>query len=294
MLILGEKDEIIPQSYLNSLETEIDSVSHSTNEASVISTNTIDNQSTIEPVLTTDVLNDVSAISADTQLRLGQSVPLSKLQKITAAKMLKSKHDIPCFYLTAKADVTAIVELRAKLNEQVGVKITYNDFVIRAVALGLEKFPLMTGQIEGNTIKLADNIKIGLAMSVPAGLVAPLIVDANKKDIYGIASARVSLIQKAGNNKLEPADIEGGCITISNLGAFGIESFIPIPIPGQCSILGIGQITDTAIPEDDDSMAVHKIMSMTISVDHKVVNGAYAAEFLDFVRKLLEDTSTFI
>ena len=86
--------------------------------------------------------------------------------------------------------------------------------------------------------------------------------------------------------------MEGGCITVSNLGAFGIDNFIPIVVPGQCSILGIGRITDTCVP-DDGNISVRKLMNMTLSVDHKVTNGAYAAQFLDFVRKMLEDTSAF-
>jgi len=93
--------------------------------------------------------------------------------------------------------------------------------------------------------------------------------------------------------------LEGGCITVSNLGALGIDNFIPIVVPGQCSILGIGQITDTCVPPpdtlrwDNGNILVRKLMNMTLSVDHKVANGAYASQFLDFVRKLLEDTSTF-
>ena len=100
------------------------------------------------------------------------------------------------------------------------------------------------------------------------------------------------MIEKARSNKLAPADLEGGCITVSNLGALGIDNFTPIVVPGQCSILGVGQITDTCIP-DNGNVTVRKLMNMTLSVDHKVANGAYAAQFLDYVRKLLEDTSTF-
>jgi pyruvate dehydrogenase E2 component (dihydrolipoamide acetyltransferase) len=176
---------------------------------------------------------------------------------------------------------------------------------MKAVATGLEKYPIMTGQLAGEAIKLADAIHVGLAISVPGGLVAPIVKDVNKKDIKQIARDGQALIEKARNNKLSPDDLEGGCITVSNLGAFGIENFIPIFVPGQCSILGIGKITDTCGPApaspdasrgggpDNDNIAVRKLMSMTLSVDHKVTNGAYAAQFLDFVRKLLEDTSTF-
>jgi pyruvate dehydrogenase E2 component (dihydrolipoamide acetyltransferase) len=224
--------------------------------------------------------------------KAGQAIPLNRLQRITAEKMLKSKQEIPCFYLTVKADVTNLVALRTKLNEAGGVKLSYNDFLLKAVAMGLKKYPIMTGQLAGEEIRLADSIGIGLAISVPDGLVAPIVKDVNKKDVRQIAIDSQALIERARNNKLTPADIEGGCITVSNLGAFGIDNFIPIVVPGQCSILGIGQITDTCVP-NSGNILIRKLMNMTLSVDHKVANGAYAAKFLDFVRKQLEDTTTF-
>jgi len=233
----------------------------------------------------------VPAASAP-QAALGKTVPLNRLQKITAERMLKSKREIPCFYLTVRANVTGLVELRTKLNAAGDVKLSYNDFIIKAVATGLEKFPIMTGQLEGETIKLAETIGIGLAISVPDGLVAPIVKNVNKKDVRQIARDGQALVERARANKLAPTDLEGGCITVSNLGAFGIDNFIPIVVPGQCSILGIGQITDTCVP-DNGNIMVRKLMNMTLSVDHKVANGAYAAQFLDFVRKLLEDTNGF-
>jgi pyruvate dehydrogenase E2 component (dihydrolipoamide acetyltransferase) len=226
------------------------------------------------------------------EIKLGETIAINRLQKITAERMLKSKREIPCFYLTVKADVTELVTLRTKLNETSDVKISYNDFIMKAVATGLEKFPIMTGQLAGDAIKLADAIHIGLAISVPDGLVAPVVKDVSKKDVKQIARDSQALIERARANRLSPTDLEGGCITVSNLGSLGIDSFIPIVVPGQCSILGIGQITDTCVPEDS-KILVRKLMNMTLSVDHKVTNGAYAAQFLDFVRKLLEDTSTF-
>jgi len=226
------------------------------------------------------------------EIKLGATIPLNKLQKITAERMLKSKREIPCFYLTVKADVTDLVGLRNKLNKTADVKIAYNDFIIRAVAIGLEKFPIMTGQLVGDVIQLAETINIGLAISVPEGLIVPVIKDAQKKDVFQIARDSSDLVEKARSNKLLLTDLELGVITVSNLGAFGIESFIPIVVPGQCSILGIGQIIDTCVPQDGNIL-VRKLMTMTLSVDHKVTNGAYAGQFLDFVRKLLEDTSNF-
>jgi pyruvate dehydrogenase E2 component (dihydrolipoamide acetyltransferase) len=227
------------------------------------------------------------------EVRLGSTVPLNRLQRITAERMLKSKREIPCFYLTVKVDMTDLVATRTKMNETGDVKVAFNDYIMKAVAAGLEKYPLMTGQLAGDAIKLADAIHVGLAISVPDGLVAPLVKDVNKKDLRQIARDSQALIERTRNDKLGLSDLEGGCITVSNLGAFGIESFIPIVVPGQCSILGVGRITDTCVP-DNGNILVRRLMSMTLSVDHKVTNGAYAAQFLDFVKKMLEDPKQFM
>jgi len=274
ILILADKTEKIPKSLISSLNrTTAPRPVHA---------------SSVQPVapagLSTPPLEEI---------KLGQTMPLNRLQKITAQKMLQSKREIPCFYLNVKADVTDLVELRTKLNKTGSVKISYNDFVMRAVALGLEKFPIMTGHLTGDAIRLADSIGIGLAIFVPDGLVAPIIKDVHKKKAAQIANDREILVEKARNNKLTPADFEGGCITVSNLGAFGVDSFIPIVVPGQCSILGIGRITDVCVPGNSD-IVVRKLMSLTLSVDHRITNGAYAAQFLDFVRKTLEDTANFL
>ncbi len=224
--------------------------------------------------------------------RLGATIRLNKPQKIIAQKMLQSKREIPCYYLNVEADVTELVELRAKINQTGDAKVSYNDFIIRAVATAVEKFPIMSGQLVGDAIKLADAINVGLAVAAPNGLIVPVVKDANKKDVKQIAAETQALIEKAHNKKLLLSDLEGACITVSNLGGFGVESFIPIVIPGQCSILGIGRITDTCMP-DSGNIAVRKLISLTLSVDHKVANGAYAGQFLDFVRKQLENTSAF-
>ncbi len=232
------------------------------------------------------------APTATGEIALGSLVPLNRLQRITAERMLLSKQTIPCFYLTVKADMTALVAHRTKVNETAAVKLAYNDFIIRAVAMGLEKFPIMTGQLAGDKLKLADDIGVGLAISVADGLVAPIVHSAHRKTAAQIASDTKALIDRARADKLTLEDLEGGCITVSNLGAFGIDAFIPIVVPGQCSILGIGQIADTCVPQNG-GILFRKLMSMTLSVDHKVANGAYAAQFLDFVKKTLEDPANF-
>jgi pyruvate dehydrogenase E2 component (dihydrolipoamide acetyltransferase) len=226
------------------------------------------------------------------QVQLGQTVPVSRIQTITAERMLQSKREIPCFYLSVKADVTELVKFRNKLNKTSDVKVSYNDFIIIAVAIGLEKFPMMTGQLAGDEIRMAESIGVGLAIAVPDGLVAPIVQDVNKKTVSQIARESKALIERARSNKLSLDDLKGGCITVSNLGALGIESFIPVVVPGQTSILGIGQIADACVPEEGNIL-VRKMMSMTLSVDHKVTNGAYAAQFLEFVKQVLEDPSSF-
>ncbi|MBN1973092.1 MAG: 2-oxo acid dehydrogenase subunit E2 [Sedimentisphaerales bacterium] len=330
MLVLGDKDETVSQSFINSLSGAASAPQSVQAEVSAqVETVPIDMEiekssgkimaSPRAKKLAADLGVDLAKVTgtgpagkiteqdvkdaAETKpaahvpavqgkIKLGQSFPVNRLQKITAERMLKSKREIPCFYLTVKADVTNMVELRNRLNQSGDIKYSYNDFIIKAIATGLEKYPVMTGQIDGDNIKLQESVNIGLAISVPDGLVAPILKDVNKKDIKQISSDSKILIDKARSSRLAPADLEGGCITVSNLGAFGIDNFIPIVVPGQCSILGVGKITDTCVP-DNGNILVRKLMNMTLSVDHKVANGAYAAQFLDYVHKLLEDVSTF-
>lgn len=269
VLILGKKDEQISSDFIKSLKLKSAPASAKQQPKPA------------EPALSS---------APRPEPKLGAVIPLTEKQKITAQKVLQSKHRIPCFYLTVKADVTELVEYRQKLNKTGDVKISYNDFIMRALATGLKKFPIMTGRLAGDAIHLADSIGIGLAIVVPDGLVAPIVKDVDKKTLTQIANDSSTLIERARNNKLAPADFEGGCITISNLGPFGVESNIAIVVPGQCSILGIGKITDTCVP-DDSGIEIRKLMTMTLSVDHQIANGAHAGQFLDFVRKQLEDTA---
>jgi pyruvate dehydrogenase E2 component (dihydrolipoamide acetyltransferase) len=266
LIILGEKDEQVNDEYVRSLKSAV----------------------VVSPAVTQKKPQPIPLPVSKPVAGRGKQIPVSRFHKLTAEKMLRSKQEIPCFYLTVRADVTELVAHREKLNETASVKVAYNDFLIKAVAMGLEKFPIMTGQLDGDSIRLADTIGVGLAIETQEGLVAPIVKDANKKTLVEIARYSKQLIDKAQGNQLMPDDLEGGCITVSNLGSLGIDSFIPIVVPGQCSIMGIGRIKDACIP-DDDHLNTRKIMNLTLSVDHKVANGAYAAQFLDFVKKTLED-----
>jgi pyruvate dehydrogenase E2 component (dihydrolipoamide acetyltransferase) len=229
-----------------------------------------------------------AATQGQTNYKLGQKVSLSRLAKITAEKMLQSKREIPCFYLNVTVDVTELIAFGEKMNNSADIKISFNDFLMKALSLGLKQWPIMTGRLEGDSILLADSIGIGLAITAKGGTVAAVVKDVDKKNLAQIAQYRTDFVKRAESGKLIPDDIEGGCITISSLGELGIDSFIPIVVPGQCSILGEGRIADTCISQDGKT-SVRKLVEMTLAVDHKVANGAEAAQFLSCVGKLLED-----
>ena len=330
LLVLGDKDEEVPQSFIDSLKTSSPVIGPSVPETEA---------ATIEPAvqvaepakrsgkvlasprakkLAKDLGVDLTmvtgtgpagkiteqdvkeaaggegtdAASADVEIKLGATIPLSRRQKVIAEQMVKSKREIPCFYLTSKVDVTDLARLKAKLEGTGDTETTYSDFIIKAVATALAEFSLMTGQIEGNSIKLAAEVNIGLAVAAPNGVVVPVVKDADKKDVRQIAQETSRLTEKAQNGKLLAEELEGACITVSNPGALGIDTFIPIVIPGQCSGFGVGRIIEACVSAHGDT-AVRKLMNLSISVDHKIANGDYAARFLDTVRKLLEDNSTF-
>ncbi len=234
-----------------------------------------------------------AAAQNSTGYKLGQKVPLSRIAKITAEKMLQSKREKPCFYLNITVDVTELTAYRERLNKSAEIKISINDFIIRALALGLTQWPIMTGKLESDNILLADSIGIGLATTIKGQIVFPVIKNVDKKNLTQIAQYHIALIERTEAGKLTPDDFEDGCITISNLGQLGIDLFIPIVQPGQCSILGVGKISDTCFLEKDHTV-VHKLMKMTLAVDHRIANGAEASQFLSCVGKLLEDPQRLV
>lgn len=239
-------------------------------------------------------VNDLPAKTADlSKISLGDSVPLSRIQKITGDKMLQSKLNVPCFYLNTVVDMTDAVQFRSKMNRDGNVKISFNDIIIKAIAMAVQRYPVMGGRIEGENIVTDSDVNISLAVSSGDDLFAPVVKSVNEKTVFDISNDISTLVEKVKSGKLEKDDLEGGCCCLSNLGSFGVESFIPIVIPGQCFILGAGKIADSVVVGGKGQTA-KKMMSITISVDHKVANGAYAAQFLDFVKKLLENPESLV
>ncbi|MCX5638575.1 MAG: 2-oxo acid dehydrogenase subunit E2, partial [Planctomycetota bacterium] len=168
------------------------------------------------------------------EIRDTNSFQLTRIQKLIGERMLKSKLTKPCFYIESKADVTELMAIRGKLSKALGAKITSNAFLVRALALAAKQYPVMTGSLNGEDIRIAEAINVGFAVHSPQGLVVPVIKDADKKTLAEIASQDKLLTEKARSNKLTLTDMEGETIALSNLGVYGVDYFFGI-VPPQAS-----------------------------------------------------------
>ena len=220
-------------------------------------------------------------------------IPLTRIQKLIGERMLESKADKPCFYIESKADVTELMSLRPKLRKSLGVKITTDAFYIRALATAVKKYPLMIGRLNGDSIKIADCVNVGFAVNSPQGLVVPVIKDADKKTLAEIARLEKTLTEKARSNKLTLEQAQGETIALSNLGVYGIDSFFGIVPPPASTILAVGNIIRTAVPVDGKAR-VRKMVSMSLAVDHRIINGDYASKFLNFITEQLQNPQRLV
>jgi pyruvate dehydrogenase E2 component (dihydrolipoamide acetyltransferase) len=211
--------------------------------------------------------------------------------------MLKSKQSKPCFYIELKTDVTELMGLRPKLKKQKGVKITTNAFYIRALALAVEKYPLMVGKLDngahGGNIRIAKVINVGFAVDAPQGLVVPVIKTADRKTLAEIARLEKLLTEKARSNKLTLEEMEGETIALSNLGAYGIDSFFGIVPPPTSTILAVGNVIKTAIPKEG-KVVTRKVVSLALAVDRRIVDEVYAAKFLTFIKEQLQSPQRLV
>ncbi len=222
-------------------------------------------------------------------------IPLTRIQKLIGKRMLKSKLSKPCFYVGSKADITELMAIRPKLRKSLGVKITTNAFYIRALGLAVQKYPLAAGRFDGDNIRIAERINIGFAVNAPQGLVVPVVKDAGEKTLPEIAREEASLTNKARDNQLKLEDIEGETIALSNLGAYGIDSFLGIVPPPTSTILAVGNVVHTLMYRgENDKIIVRKIISLSLAVDRRVITEAYAAEFLSFITEELQNPQRLI
>jgi pyruvate dehydrogenase E2 component (dihydrolipoamide acetyltransferase) len=229
----------------------------------------------------------VSNTTAAGQISFDET-PVSQMRKIIAKRLAESKFSAPHFYVTMSIDMDKAVESRAKINEVSKVKISFNDMVLKACALALKQHPVINSSWLGDKIRTNYHVNIGVAVAVPDGLLVPVVRFADTKSLSQIGAEVKDFAQKAKDKKLQPADWEGNTFTISNLGMFGVDEFTAIINPPDASILAVGGIQQVPVVKDGQ-VKPGNIMKVTLSSDHRVVDGASAAAFLQTLKSLLEE-----
>jgi len=217
-----------------------------------------------------------------------EEVAVSQMRKAIARRLAESKFSAPHFYLTMEINMDKAIEARKSMNEISPVKISFNDMVLKATAAALRQNPDVNVSWLGDKMRKNHHIHIGVAVAVKDGLVVPVVRFADNKSLSHIAVEVKDLAQKAQEKKLQPSDWEGSTFTISNLGMFGIEDFTAIINPPDACILAVGGIKETAIVKNGQ-LAVGNVMKVTLSCDHRAVDGAVGAAFLKTLKGLLED-----
>lgn len=213
-------------------------------------------------------------------------IGLSPMRKAIAEQMTKSKREIPHYYLTVEVDMSEVSKKRENLK---GISVTH--FIIKAVAEALSEFRQLNAVWEENGPRSFSEVNIGIAVGLEDGLIVPVLRNAGKKTISEISSETASLVRRAKERKLSVEEYSGAAFTISNLGMFGIESFLPIINPPQAAILGIGAIKDKCVPVEG-KIEIKPMMKLTLSVDHRAVDGACAAQFMRKLCSVLETAGT--
>lgn len=217
-----------------------------------------------------------------------KEVRVSQMRKTIAKRLGESKNGAPHFYLTIDINMDNAVALRTQLNNVLPAKVSFNDIVIKAVAKAIRQYPAVNSSWLGDTIRYNEHIHIGMAVAVEDGLLVPVIKFADGKNIQQVAVEARALAEKATSKKLTPQDMEGNTFTISNLGMFGIEEFTAIINPPDACILAIGAIRQEPVV-DNGTIKPGNRMKVTLSCDHRVVDGATGAKFLQILKTVLEN-----
>ena len=241
-------------------------------------------------VLAEDVVRtpDAQATAPAGPLKVKETVQLTPMRRIVGERMTKSKQTAPHFYLSMDVDMKEITRQRDALKEKRESLVpSINDFILSACARGLRDFPSLNAAFTDHGVEVYSDINIGLAVALDEGLVVPVIRNADRLSLQELAKQSRELAEKAQTKKLFPLDYEGGTFTVSNLGMFGVDNFIAIINPPQCAILAIGQVAPRVVPHGE-GIAVRPMMTMSLSADHRVVDGAIGARFLQEVKRLLE------
>ena len=216
-------------------------------------------------------------------------MPLNGMRKTIAKRMLESHTQVPPVTLNTRADVTKLFGLRKQMNEISSVKISFNDLVVKAVTVALKEFPYINASYTPEGVVYKKDINVGVAVALDEGLIVPVLRNADQYSLQGLSAATKDMATRAREGKLLPDEYTGGTFTVSNLGMFGIESFDPIINMPEACILGVCAITDELVMEDDGSIQKHKKMGFSLTFDHRCVDGASGAKFLQRVVQLMEN-----
>ncbi|KPF93266.1 dehydrogenase [Novosphingobium sp. AAP83] len=214
--------------------------------------------------------------------------PFDKIRKIVAKRLTEAKQTIPHFYLRSSARVDDLIALRKTANVVLGAKASINDYIVKAVALALVRHPDVNVQVHGDAVNSFAHADVSIAVASPKGLVTPIVRQADRMHIAQIAATTRALIDKAQAGKLGYEDMDGGTFSVSNLGMFGIENFDAIINPPQGAILAVGGVNRVAVEADNGEIAFESRISFTLSVDHRAIDGAAGAQFLQTFKNLLE------
>lgn len=216
-------------------------------------------------------------------------IPVSEKRKVIARRLAESKYSAPHYYLTLSVEMDELIAARKRIIDSLGRKISMNAFLIKFVAEALRKHPEINSTWMGDKIVRHASIDIGLAVAQPDGLITPVVRNCASKGILDIEQELQVLIEKALANKLQPQEYTGATFTISNLGSFGIEEFTAIINPPGSAILAIGQVMKTPVVKENDQIVIRQLMKMTMSCDHRIIDGAVGARFLKNLKDMMED-----
>ena len=212
----------------------------------------------------------------------------STMRKVIAKRTLEAKQQIPHFYLTIESNVGKLIELRKKINENNSVKVSFNDLIVKALAMAMKKNPNTNGYWQDNQIYKLNDIDVSVAVAIDEGLITPIVKKVNSKGLNEISMEIKELAKLAKTNSLKPEQYTGGSITVSNLGMFGISEFAAIISPPQASILAVGKIIQKPVVVNESIEIGHTLKS-TLSADHRVLDGAVAGKLLKDFNDIIED-----
>lgn len=215
-------------------------------------------------------------------------VPLTSMRKTIAARLTEAKQTIPHFYLTIDCQIDELLKARKAVNERQGLKISVNDFIIKASALALKAVPEANASFTPEAILMHHHADIGVAVAIEGGLITPIVRHAETKGLKEISDAVKDMAERARNRKLMPEEYQGGTFSISNLGMFGIKEFSAVINPPHGAILAVGAGEKRPVVLADDTLGVATVMSCTLSCDHRVVDGAIGAQFLQAFKGFIE------